>query len=206
MASLFDKAKKSAPAKTTKAADSKPRINVDDINFFEKIEKIEKLNDTMKSAKAQADMLSDEIREVCKEKWADLYQEKGKNPGSVMVESKLGKDVSQVMFIPQDKYITIDEEKANSLREDYGDSVVEETTTFSFDSEMIDKYGEILSRMIEESTEISDVDKEKIIKATTKFSVAKGTIDELNKLGKVNEVMDVIRPVVMLKGPEVIRG
>lgn len=206
MPNLFTKAKKSAPKTTTKASDSKPRMTVDDSTFFDKIQKLQELNDTMKSAKAQADMISDEVREISKEKWAELYEDKGRNPGSIMVESKKGNDTAQVMFIAQDKYITINEEKADFLVEEYGEKVVEEATTFSFDSKMIEKYGEVLSNLIMESDEIAEADKEKIIKATTKYSVAKGTIDELKNIGPVAEVMEVVRPVVMLKGPEVIKG
>jgi hypothetical protein len=206
MPNLFAKAKKSAPKTTTKASDSKPRMTVDDSTFFDKIQKLQELNDTMKSAKAQADMISDEVREISKEKWVELYEDKGRNPGSIMVESKKGNDTAQVMFIAQDKYITINEEKADFLVEEYGEKVVEEATTFSFDSKMIEKYGEVLSNLIMESDEIAEADKEKIIKATTKYSVAKGTIDELKNIGPVAEVMEVVRPVVMLKGPEVIKG
>ena len=151
-------------------------------------------------------MISDEVREISKEKWVELYEDKGRNPGSIMVESKKGNDTAQVMFIAQDKYITINEEKADFLVEEYGEKVVEEATTFSFDSKMIEKYGEVLSNLIMESDEIAEADKEKIIKATTKYSVAKGTIDELKNIGPVAEVMEVVRPVVMLKGPEVIKG
>ena len=43
MANLFAKAKKSAPAKTTKAKDEKVRIKIDDSGFFDKIEKLEQL-------------------------------------------------------------------------------------------------------------------------------------------------------------------
>jgi hypothetical protein len=203
---LFAKAKKSAPKTTTKAADSKPRMTVEDPTFFDKIQKLQELNDIMKSTTAQADMISDEVRTISKDKWIELYEDKGRNPGSIMVEAKNGNDTAQVMFIPQDKYITINEEKAEFLKEEYGDNIVEEQTTFSFDSSMIEKYGEVLSRLIEESDEITESDKEKIIKATTKYSVAKGTIDDLKKFGKVADVMEVVRPVVMLKGPEVIKG
>ena len=203
---LFAKAKKSAPKTTTKAADSKPRMTVEDPTFFDKIHKLQELNDIMKSTTAQADMISDEVRTISKDKWIELYEDKGRNPGSIMVEAKNGNDTAQVMFIPQDKYITINEEKAEFLKEEYGDNIVEEQTTFSFDSSMIEKYGEVLSRLIEESDEITESDKEKIIKATTKYSVAKGTIDDLKKFGKVADVMEVVRPVVMLKGPEVIKG
>jgi hypothetical protein len=206
MANLFAKAKKEAVTKGPAKEDKKVRISVEDPTIFRKIQDLEILNDRMKSDKAKADMISDEVREAAKDGWATLYQKTGKNPGSVMLEAKEGLDTAQVMFIPQDKYITITPEKAEILRDEYGDEIVEEATTFSFDETMIEKYGEILSNLISESSEIADADKDRIIKAVTKFSIAKGTIDSLKTYGKVNEVMEAVRPVVMLKGPEVIKG
>jgi len=205
MANLFAKAKKVAVEKPSAKEDKKTRITVEG-DMFNKIQTLETLNDRMKSDKAKADMISDEVRETAKSEWAKLYQKTGKNPGSVMIESKDGLDTAQVMFIPQDKYITITAEKAETLREEYGDEIVEEATTFSFDESMIEKYGEILSNLITASDDIAEADKDKIIKAVTKFTVAKGTIDVMKSFGKVNEVMEAIRPVVMLKGPEVIKG
>jgi flagellar hook-length control protein FliK len=205
MANLFAKAKKVAP-KTTKAKDEKVRITIEDASFFDKVEKLEQLNDQMKSAKAKADMISSEIKELGKSEWAKFYTEAGKNPGTVMLENVKGEDVAQVMFVPTDKYITINEERADELRDAYGEEIVEEETTFSFDSKMIEKYGEILSELIMNSDEIAESDKEKIIKATTKFSVAKGTIDKFADYGDVEEVMETVRPVVALKNVEVIKG
>jgi hypothetical protein len=215
MANLFAKAKKVAPAKTSKAKDEKVRITIEDEAFFTKIEKLEQLQDTMKVAKAKADMISDELRDqvVCyptrlgKTEWAKLYDSTGKNPGSVMLEHvNASDDVAQLMFVPSDKYITISPERAEELQETYGEEIVEEETTFSFDSTMIEKYGEILSRLIEESDEIKESDKEKIIKAVTKYSVAKGTIDKFSTYGDVNEVMEDVKPVVSLKNVEIIKG
>jgi hypothetical protein len=207
MGNLFVKAKKSAPAKTTKAKDEKVRIKIEDTSFFDKIEKLEVLQDQMKVAKAKADMISDELRDLGKTEWAKLYDQTGKNPGSVMLEHvNESDDVAQLMFVPSDKYITITPERAEELQETYGEEIVEEETTFSFDSTMIEKYGEILSRLIEESDEIKEGDKEKIIKATTKYSVAKGTIDKFTTYGDVNEVMEAVKPVVALKNVEVIKG
>ena len=105
-----------------------------------------------------------------------------------------------------DKYITINEDRATELQEAYGEDIVEEKTTFAFDNDMIEKYGEVLSRLIEESAEISERDKEKIIKAVTTYSVAKGTIDNFAKLGNVSEMIDATKPVVALKNVEVIKG
>ena len=206
MANLFAKAKKAAPAKTTAAKDKKVRLNVTDPTFFSKVEKLEQLNDTLKSAKAQADMISDEIKDMAKSEWVDYYSQTGKNPESVMIVQEVAGDTAQVMFIPTDKYITVTEARAEELRETYGEEIVEEDTTFSFDSTMIEKYGEVLSMLIENCAEISEADREKIIKATTKYSVAKGTIDKLNQYGDVTEVMEAVKPVVALKNVEVIKG
>ena len=206
MANLFAKAKKAAPATTKSAKDKKVRLQVTDPNFFSKIEKLEQLNDRMKSDKAQADMISDEIKDLAKSEWADYYTKTGKNPESVMICQEVAGDTAQVMFVPTDKYITVTEARAEELRETYGDEIVEEETTFSFDATMIEKYGEVLSMLIENCPDITDADKEKIIKATTKYSVAKGTIDKLNQYGDVTEVMEAVKPVVALKNVEVIKG
>jgi len=207
MANLFAKAKKSAPAKVSKGKEEKVRISIEDATFFDKIQKLEVLQDQMKVAKAKADMISDELRDLGKTEWAKLYDKTGKNPGSVMLEHiNDADDVAQLMFVPTDKYITITPERAEELQETYGEEIVEEETTFSFDATMIEKYGEILSRLIEESEEIAEKDKEKIIKATTKYSVAKGTIDKFATYGDVNEVMEAVKPVVALKNVEIIKG
>ena len=205
--SLFEKAKKAAPAKTAKGKDEKVRVRVEDPTFFDKVAKLEVLNDQMKAAKAKADMLSDELRDTAKAEGAKLYEKMGKNPESIMVEAvNAVDDTAQLMFVPMDKYITINAERAEALREEFGEEIVEEKTTFSFDNEMIEKYGEVLSRLIEESDEITEKDKEKIIKATTAFSVAKGTIDNFKKYGDVETMIESVKPVVALKNIEVIKG
>lgn len=204
---LFAKAKSAAPAKAAKGKDEKIRVRVEDPTFFDKVSKLEVLNDRMKADKAKADMLSDELRDTAKAEWVKLYEKMGKNPESIMVEAvNAVDDTAQLMLVPMDKYITINGERAETLREEFGEEIVEEKTTFSFDNEMIEKYGEVLSRLIEESDEIAEKDKEKIIKAVTVFSVAKGTIDNFKKYGEVESVMEAVKPVVSLKNIEVIKG
>lgn len=204
--SLFAKAKKTATPVTKSSKDKKIRLQVTDPTFFSKVEKLEKLNDRMKSDKAQADMISDELKDLAKSEWADYYSQTGKNPESVMIVQEVAGDTASMMLVPSDKYITVTEARAEELQETYGQEIITEETTFGFDPTMIEKYGEILSRLIEESTEISEKDKEKIITATTKYSVAKGTIDKLNQYGDVTEVMEAVKPVVALKNVEVIKG
>lgn len=203
---LFNKAKKTAPVKAT-AKDTKVRIRIENEDFFGNVARLSQLQDNMKRDKAKADMIADELKELAKDEWSKLYDRTGRNPGSVMLESVNDlDDTAQLMYIPTDKYITINEDRATELQEAYGESIVEEKTTFAFDSEMVEKYGEVLSRLIEESNEISEKDKERIIKAVTTYSVAKGTIDNFAKLGdSVAEMMDATKPVVALKNVEVIK-
>ena len=204
--SLFAKAKKTATPVTKSAKDKKIRLQVTDPNFFSKVEKLEKLNDRMKSDKAVADMLSDELKDIAKAEWADYYSQTGKNPESVMIVQEVAGDTASMMLVPSDKYITVTEARAEELQETYGQEIITEETTFGFDSTMIEKYGEILSRLIEECDEISERDKERIITAKTTYSVAKGTIDKLNQYGDVTEVMEAVKPVVSLKNIEIVKG
>ena len=204
---LFSKAKKAAPAKKVSAKDKKVRIVVEDPDFFEKVEKLEELQGTLKSAKAKADIISDELKDLAKDKWADLYEETNRNPESVMiVQDNEDGNTAQFMFVPTDKYITINEDRAEELKDTYGEDIVEEKTTFSFDETMIEKYGEVLSELIENSDEIEDKDKEKIIKATTAYSVAKGTISKFKEYGEVVEMMETVKPVIAIKNVEIIKG
>ena len=205
MANLFNKAKTTAP-KTAAKKDEKVRVNLNDPDFFTKVYKLEILQDRMKSDKAQADMLSDEIKDLSKEEWVRLYEKTGKNPGSIFVESIVNEQTAQVMFVPSDKYITVNPDKADVLVEKYGQDIIEEKTTFSFDNDMIEKYGEVLSNLIMGCNDISDSDKEKIIKASTAYSISKGTIDKMKFFGPIGEIMDEIKPVVSLKNVEVVKG
>lgn len=206
MGSLFDKAKKVSAKVSKPAKDDKVRIKVDQPGFFEKIEKVQTLQDTIKSAEAKVAMMTDEIKELGKELWAKTFQKTGKNPGSVFLEAQEGEDVARVMFIPTDKYITINADRAEQLIEQFDDTIVEESTTFAFDNDMVDKYGEIISKLIEMSDDIDEDDKGKIIKAVTKFSVKKGTIDKFNQYGDVQDVMEAVKPVISLKSAEIIKG
>ena len=202
---LFSSAKSVAP-KTVAKKDEKIRINLNDSDFFTKVYKLEILQDRMKSDKAQADMIADEIKDLSKEEWVRLYEKTGKNPGSIFVESIVNEQVAQVLYVPSDKYITVNADKAEVLIEKYGQDIIEEKTTFSFDNDMIEKYGEVLSNLIMSCGDISDSDKEKIIKASTAYSISKGTIDKMKFYGPIGEIMEEVKPVVSLKNVEVVKG
>lgn len=204
---IFSRAKRSAPEKTVKTTNEKVKIQIDESDFFEDVSKLSTLQEEMKRDKAAADIISDKLKNLAKDKWCELYELTGKNPGTITLEGFNDNDDSaEFMFVPSDKYLTIDNKKADELRETYNKDIVSEITTFTFDNEMIDKYGEVLSRLIEESNEIDADDKEKIIKAVTTYSITKGTIDIFPEYGKINEMMNVTKPVVSIRNIEVIKA
>lgn len=204
--SIFDKAKKNQVVKA-KGSDEKTRVTIDNPEFFDKIASLQVLNENMKRDKAKADILSDEVKEMGVEKWADLYKEKGKNPETIMLEAQnTAGDTAQAMFMVTDKYIKIDEPRAEQLKETYGDDIVSEETTFAFDAKMLEKYADVISELIENSNKIADADKAKLIVATTTHTVAKGVVDKLDKYGDVATMIQEVKPVVMMKNVEVING
>lgn len=202
---LFDKAKKGATVKSAKEKDKKIRLAVEpELNFFDKVQALEKLQDNMKRDKAKADVLNDELKDLTKEKWCKYYQKLSKNPGSVFFEEvEKNGDTAQLMFVPSDKYISVNEARADELIEEYGEEIIERKDSFAFDTEMVEKYGEILSELIENCEDIPEDDKYRIIKATTAFSIAKGTIDRVKDFGNIESVVEAIKPVFSLKNVEV---
>ena len=200
--SLFKKAKTKQKKETTKN-NEKIRVNIDPSNF-NKIKKLEELNNNLKRDKAKADLIASELKEIGKDEWVNLIKESKKNPGSFMLVSQNGVETAQVMFLPNDKYIKIDEERAEELSEEYGESIVTEDTSFGFNPSMLEKYGEVISELIENCPDIPEADKEKIIVAKTRWSIAKGTVDTLPTYKDVESVITDIQPICALKGPEVI--
>ncbi len=208
---LFAKAKSTAEPKK-KSKDEKVRVNIDSydeengLTVFEKMAQLSQADEDLKVAKAKSDTLKQEIREIGKSEWLRMQAE-GKNPGSFMLEATKGLDTAQTMFLPVDKYASIKtEEEANILKETFGDDIVEEKTEFKFNAALLEKYSDVISDLISNSTDIKEIDKEKIIEAVVTFSIKKGVVENPAKYGDAQTVIETVRPEFHLKGTEVIKG
>jgi len=205
---LFAKAKKEQPKKEVKSTNDKVRVKpsgIDQDELFDMIQEMDEIQKKEKALKAKFGMLGDEIKGLGKEEFAKLFNETGVYPGSFMLEAEKEGDTAQVMFLPTDKYIKINKEQSDELKEEFDEDIVTEDTQYGFSKPMLEKYGEEISEAITNSN-IPDKDKSKIITATTNYSVAKGTIQKLKKYGDVETLVEKVRPVLMLKGAEVING
>lgn len=174
-----------AQTKPTSKKDSKhvvievPTLLNDIKKFNENKEKIDELTAELEMAKAN-------IEAFGRTNFLELGKKSRKNPGSFILKASEGE---QVMYIPMDKYKTIDKERFDTLSEKYSGDVVEEKTIFSIDPEMIEKYGQVLSDLITKCKAIDTDDKSRLIVATQKFNVKKGAIDQVFSNSNISKEM-----------------
>ena len=196
---LFAAAKTAAPAKPAKA--QKEVVKIDSI--ASDLERLAQVQEQIDALTAEAKLLTETVKSESINAFVNLYEKKASYPGSFEIEA--GK--ASMLFIPMDKYITINEERASELASKYGEEMVDEQTTYTMDAALVEKYGEEISNLIMKSKKISDEDKTKLIGATVKYSVKKGTIsvitDKFADFG-VDEVVMDIKPVFSMKNVKAI--
>lgn len=202
MANLFDKAKAKGATAADKKAD-KVEVVVTDPQFHTTLSRLAEVNAEIDALSAESAVLGAEAKERGKEEYKKLYDANLKHPGSFIIKAVVPTQKSaSFMFITADRYIKINEERANELKAKYGEEIVEEKTTYIMDTALVEKYGEVISGLIEKCKGIPDADKEKLISAVTTLEVKKGTIGDLKTkypLVPVNEAIDDIKPVFQMK-------
>lgn len=202
---LFDKAKK-APKKTKKTADEKRRVvpsNIETEEFLEMVSTLEQITKNEKKLKAKKGLIQREIKDLGKEEFLKMYREDKRYPGSFIMEAETEKGSAEVMYVPTSRYTMVKtEEKATELKEELGDDVVTEETTFSFDNDILNEYSEEISTAIM-NADIPKEAKEKLITSEVKYKIKKEVIEDLSVYeddGKDMEmVLEKVKPVFQLK-------
>lgn len=180
-------------------------IEILDEDFFNSIEELVELKKRMEVDKKIYDELSQDIKESLIDKWISLYNELSMNPGSVIFTHihHTGK-IGNVTFTPSDSYIKINKSSSDDLIKLYGNDIINKEDKYVIDTKTVEKYGSILIKMIKESDEIEEEDKENIINNEISYSIKKKSIDKLNEFGDVKEVMKNIKPVISLRKVEIL--
>lgn len=197
---LFAAAKAQGATAAPAAKNQKETVNIKSI--ASELERLAQVQEQIDSLTAEAKLLTEVVKTESVNAFIGLYEKKGSYPGSFNIEA----GTASMLFIPNDKYISLNEERAEELQSKYGAEIIEETTTYTMDASLIEKYGEEISNLILKSKKITDEDKPKLIGATTKYSVKKGTIstitDKFSDFG-VDEVVGDIKPVFQMKNVKV---
>lgn len=195
-ASLFTTAKK-APA-TAAAKKKRERVEVDGIE--DDIKKYDELKAIINNAKAEQEIIGGKLKEIGVDKFIELYEERGSRPANF----DLADGAENILLEVTDRYLKVDSEKAELLK-NY-DGLLEETTTYKFTPELLEKevangmtIGEIVSSLIQGTDLISEEDKARLIVAETSMKVKKGTINNLLNYENPRLIFDLIQPILALK-------
>jgi len=193
---LFD-VEKAAP-KVSKSKETAPVFHVDGLE--KEIQRYDELKAIIKNADSEKEVIGGLIKDVAKDKYLEVYEQLGKRPTSIILESG-GAEISYTVL---DKYKIVTPEKETVLKE--YDNLLGTDYTFTFDNEILDKEGkngekiaDIINDLIENSEDIPDDLKSKLVKITKKVGVKKGSIERLLAYDSPSEILQVIEPVEMLK-------
>ena len=193
---LFAAAK---PVPATKAASKKrERVEVDGISS--EIARYDELKAIINNAKAEQEIIGGHLKEIGRDKFLDLYEDRGFRPANF----DLADGNENILLEVTDKYLKVEPEKAAILEQ--FDGLLEVKTTYEFNPEILEKQvsdtmtvGDVVSMLIQDSKLLSDSDKENLIKAKTTTRVPKGTIDRLLDYDNPREVFNLISPILALK-------
>jgi hypothetical protein len=194
--SLFD-TEKAAP-KVSKSKETAPVVHVDGLE--KEIGRYDELKAIIKNADAEKEIIGGLIKDIAKEKYLEVYEQQGKRPTSIIIESG-GTEISYTVL---DKYKLVTPEKETVLKE--YDNLLGTDYTFTFDNDILDQKGkngekiaDIINELIENSDDIPDDVKSKLVKITKKIGVKKGSIEKLLTYKSPAEILQIIEPVEMLK-------
>ena len=194
MANLFDKAKVNG---VKKAIEKHEVVNVEGLE--KDLKRMIELDAKIKALQAEHVILHSGIREKGVKVFIETYNNKKSFPGTLKITS----GNMNFQFIPKDAYLKIDEDRSKELIKKYGKEVIAETSNFTFNNILVQKYSDVLSDLIVNCEKISDVDKENLVESETKFSVAKGMIKNLKNevfaKFKLNKLIEDIQPICDIK-------
>ncbi len=180
-----------------KAASTKPVVKVDGMSA--KLLRWSQVKNELDNLEGEKAMLDSQIKEVGVREWCKLYQAQKCRPESIILTGEAG---GSVMVLPMDKYKACSADKAIELAHKYGDDVVEVSTHYSFNTELLNKHMEKIAQAIS-GLDIPDEDKGQLLYMEQKQSVRKGAIERLNQLGNVADVWVDLEPITMLKGAKI---
>jgi hypothetical protein len=155
------------------------------------------LKEELAETKTKLEAVTNEIKEVSKQKFIELYKEKKTNPNTFYIKDGEG----CVMVIPMDSYIKIKEEdRAEELIDRYGEETITTNVRYYFNSDVLERNMDAIIKLIRDAKTISEDDKNKLLDKEVTYEIADGFIDRLLPYGKnMENVIDDVRPTIALK-------
>jgi hypothetical protein len=179
--------KTAAPKKADKKILPAPQLT-------DKIGRYSELKQQIDALTGELKMIEGDIKTTGKEVFLQEYRKQKSTPESFKLKDETG---ATCLFIVMDKYTSVDDDKAELLR-GY-DGVLGENVVYKFNTELVEKYGAVISDLIASSPDIEEEDKGNLISGEKTYSVSKGSIDRLLQFENPEQVFELINPICALK-------
>lgn len=135
-------------------------------------------------------MVEGVIKDKAKELFLTEYKKQGRNIGSFMLKN--------VLISFQDKYKEMDEDVTKAVAKKYP-NVVETTTVYLFNQEILKEYINEISDALQNAKGIPAAVLASLIEAKEVFTVKKGAIDTLASYGdEMDDVFQAISPIISM--------
>lgn len=192
--------KRVVAAKTSKVKkDTRPVAIVKGQDFAEKLKNFNALKLEIKNKTAEQKSIEGDIKSTALDEYIKMYTSMKRNPETIKVESENG---DKIMFVVAKKYSgSVDDERAEELREQYGKDFVEEKSELIMNNNLLNKYSEKLEELIMSADFMTDEEKEELFIEKVTYSIKPSAIDEAftSGNGNVEDLINDINPVLMLK-------
>jgi len=145
---------------------------------------------------AKASVHDSNIRTAGKDAMVQFYIDKKRFPGTLKIQA----GAASFQFITSDRYKMLDEDRFMELASQYGEELVEESTTYSFNTQILEKHMNHISELLMGSDKLSDAEKAELLTSKTSYTVKKGTIKDILTISDdVESLIEDIQPVFSVK-------
>lgn len=187
-ANLFSAAKKVEPTKEAKgklpSLPTTPEID-------QHLKEYADAKSESKNLEAKLKISEGVIKEYARGAFLIEYKKQGRNIGSF----KLG----DITVSIQDRYAKMDENLAQVVSEKFP-AVIEKTTEYLLNQEILSKYIEEISDALQSANGIPESDLALLIEAKEVSTVKKGTIDTLATFGdEMGDLFEAIAPIISMR-------
>ena len=160
----------------------------------DKVKRFADLKNQIDALTGELKMIEGDIKGKGRELFVQEYKRERRTPENFKIQDQTG---SSCLFIVMDKYTAVDDEKAAILKD--FDGLLGENVVYKFNTELVEKYGSVLSELILNCPDIADEDKGNLISGERTYSVSKGSIDRLLQFANSEQVFELINPICALK-------
>lgn len=155
------------------------------------------------AATSRLETASGIIKEHAKEIWVAEVEKTSRPKESFLLSNDKG---STAMYAVTDAYkrSNLDDERIEYLQDKFGEDIISPENKFIINPELVDKYGQVLCEMIQNSKKIAEDDKALLIQLEQKNVITKGTINRMKEIAAkakttVLELFNEIMPTCQLK-------